>query len=72
MVYTWRHRSLGSCRYKVAHPGVRSDQGFPINDYTTESRRLARFFRFGHTPGEERLEPANSNKEVPFKLDLRY
>ena len=56
----------------MAHPGVRSDQGFPINDYTAESRRLARFFRFGHTPGEERLEPANSNKEVPFKLDLRY
>jgi uncharacterized protein (DUF2126 family) len=71
LVDNWLQRSMGGCRYHVAHPGGLSHEDFPVNAYTAESRRLARFFRFGHTPGPMKVAPAQPSLEFPFTLDLR-
>jgi uncharacterized protein (DUF2126 family)/transglutaminase-like putative cysteine protease len=71
IVDTWMNRSEGGCRYHVVHPGGRSHETFPVNAFEAESRRLARFFRLGHTPGRMSVEPAAPSEEFPFTLDLR-
>ena len=68
---TWMKRSEGGCQYHVTHPGGRSHERFPVNSFEAESRRLARFFRMGHSPGTMLVPAATPNAEFPFTLDLR-
>jgi uncharacterized protein (DUF2126 family)/transglutaminase-like putative cysteine protease len=71
LVDTWNNRSIGGCRYYVSHPGGRSFTTAPVNAYEAESRRAARFYRYGHTPGTLKLIEASPTKEFPLTLDLR-
>jgi uncharacterized protein (DUF2126 family)/transglutaminase-like putative cysteine protease len=71
IVDTWMKRSVGGCRYHVVHPGGRSHETIPVNAFEAESRRLARFFRIGHTPGPMSVAPAPLSEEFLFTLDLR-
>src|SRR6266404_2788536 len=68
---SWMNRSLGGCQYHVTHPGGLSHERFPVNSFEAESRRLARFFRMGHSPGTMAPPPAGTHAEFPFTLDLR-
>lgn len=71
IVDTWNDKAIGGCVYHVVHPGGRGYELFPVNAYEAESRRLNRFYKFGHTPGRCVAPAPVVNPDFPLTLDLR-
>lgn len=71
IVDRWNGRSIGGCRYHVAHPGGRNMEIFPVNSYEAEGRRLARFEDIGHSPGATVSRRPGVHPDFPLTLDLR-
>ncbi len=47
---SWNGRSIGGSTYFVSHPGGLSYEAFPVNSYEAETRRITRFWDYGHSP----------------------
>jgi uncharacterized protein (DUF2126 family) len=71
LIDSWNNRSIGGCTWHVSHPGGRSHETFPVNANVAETRRVARFFPIGHTPGPQPVPSVEVNADYPLTLDLR-
>jgi len=71
LVDTWNDVSIAGCKYHASHPGGLSHEDFPVNSFEAEARRLARFFRSGHTGGKIEVKEPKPSPDFPFTLDLR-
>jgi len=72
VIDTSRERSVGGCKYHVAHPGGRNFETFPVNENEAEGRKLARFESIGYTPGSVAVPQPEFNPDYPCTLDLRH
>ena len=71
IVDTWTGRSIGGCRYHVAHPGGRNFQALPVNALEAESRRHRPLREHRPFARQAAIEPAGVHPDFPLTLDLR-
>lgn len=71
IIDTRYNRSIGGCTYHIAHPGGRNYETTPINENEAEGRRLSRFQKMGHSPGDVEVIVPELNADYPLTLDLR-
>lgn len=64
-------RSLGGCKYHVAHQGGRNYDKIPVVANEAEGRVLSRFEEMGHSPQSQKIKQANPHPDFPYTLDLR-
>jgi uncharacterized protein (DUF2126 family) len=69
---TWTKKSVAACKYHVTHPGGRSYDSFPVNSFEAETRRVSRFFDFGHSINlvEPTMERAQSTGRFVTKVTV--
>ncbi|QGJ70499.1 IMP dehydrogenase [Planctomycetales bacterium 10988] len=72
IIDTWHCKAVAGCTYHVSHPGGRSHEDQPINARAAETRRRARFFPHGHTPGAVQIPSNEFNQFMPHTLDMRF
>ena len=69
IVDTWNGRSIGGCTYHVSHPGGRSYDTFPVNANEAESRRISRYWDYGHTQDTIQYTPVSSSPDQHFIVE---
>ncbi len=71
LVDSWAGRSIGGCRYHVAHPGGRGHETFPVNAHGSgdAAARALRNVR-PHAGTMQPFDPG-PNPSFPHTLDLR-
>jgi uncharacterized protein (DUF2126 family)/transglutaminase-like putative cysteine protease len=69
LIDTWNGRPVGGCIYYVSHPGGRGYDQFPVNANEAESRRVSRFWNYGHTPGH--LPPSDGRWSMSYYFSDR-
>lgn len=57
VIDTFNGRSVGGCTYHVHHAGGLSYDKFPVNAFEAESRRINRFWGYGHSQGPVTVAP---------------
>ena len=72
IIDTWNKRSIGGCTYFVAHPGGRSYETYPVNSFEAESRRINRFWDFGHTQGEIKEKEEKTKVKETTKISRSF
>ena len=73
IVDTWNRRSMGGFTYFIAHPGGRAYDTIPVNTLEAQSRRISRYWGFGHTQGEmdEVHEPLIRSQDSGEEIESR-